>query len=96
METIKPTLAYLKERGLLPILNYAVEDDVKHDKQSAGAGLTLDEEACLNKNVGIFMRSITDCDNTSASRGIVSIKVKSLCLRCIFAIPIATSESVER
>ena len=74
-ETIKPTLTYLKQRGILPILNYAAEDDVKNSDKEKAAGLDLDEEACLDKNVGIFMRSITDCDSDSPSRGFVGIKV---------------------
>ena len=68
-------MAYLKQRGILPILNYAAEDDVKQDAKNDVAEVDMDGEACLNKNVGIFMRSIIDSDNTSASRGFVGIKV---------------------
>ena len=77
-------MAYLKQRGILPILNYAAEDDVNHDAKNNSAELDMEVEACLNKNVGIFMRSITDSDNTSASRGFVGIKVSLRLYPCTF------------
>ena len=75
METIKPTLSYLKQRGLLPILNYAVEDDVKHAEDKGTSAGLADIEAKPNANACIFMQSIADCDNTTPSRGFVSAKV---------------------
>lgn len=74
-ETIKPTLAYLKQRGILPILNFAAEDDVDHG--AAKEGDDCAGEACLDANARIFMRSVVDCDNRGA-RGFVSIKVTGL------------------
>lgn len=75
-ETIKPTLTYLKQRGILPILNYAAEADVQQDNEdqndsSSGPGAEKDLEA----QARIFMRSIDDCDNATPSRGFVGIKV---------------------
>lgn len=74
-ETIQPTLRYLRERGILPILNYAAESDVGEADGDGKAFTSLSEEAALDRQQRVFMRSIADCDNTRPSRGFVGIKV---------------------
>lgn len=81
-ETIKPTLAYLEQNGMLPILNYAAEDDVSagaphnHD---ATAAFSSAGAATLDAQARVFMRSIADCENSRAARGFVGVKLTGLC-----------------
>lgn len=78
VETIKPTLAYLRQRGILPILNYAAEEDLKHANNGEQDSVKSSEEAKYNWQHSIFMRSIKDCDNTTPAKGFVGIKVSLL------------------
>lgn len=79
-ETIKPRLSYLRQRGLVPILNYAAEADV--DQEKGGKEFTMDsecgrEEARIQCNVHNMRQAISDCDNTTPSQGFVCGKVRT-------------------
>ena len=79
METIKPTLANLQQKGMMPILQYGAEDDVS--KQPAEAEFSLEAERKLDNKARLFLHCIANCDNTQPLRGFVSVKVNVLCMR---------------
>ncbi|CAL5224266.1 g6925 [Coccomyxa viridis] len=77
VESIQPTLKYLEENGIRPILNYAAEDDVSAEPEEATSCPHAAAERCLDRNTAIFMRSIRDSDNFG-NRAFVAIKVTAL------------------
>lgn len=68
-----PSLTYLMQRNLMPILQYGAEDDVSG---SCGSCYSESAERGLDTKAQGFMRCIAACDNSMPGPAFMSVKVK--------------------
>ena len=73
--SIKPTLQFLAQNGIRPILNYAAEDDTGSEAPEGGTEATWKkQEAGCDARAATFLRSVAEAD-TSSGCAFVAVKV---------------------
>ncbi|KAK9803261.1 hypothetical protein WJX72_001773 [[Myrmecia] bisecta] len=76
-ETIKPTLRYLQQNGILPIINYAAEADVPGAAEGEESSLSGCVEDACDDNMRVFLQSVEEAAKVDG-RGFTAIKITAL------------------